>query len=233
MKSSRACPGDFDSGMQRRPSQMAPAATGRLRKKTTRHDQAVISHPPSSGPRAVVTPDNPAQAPIARPCSSSAKLDRRTARLPGMSNAAPTPCTARAATRAPIEGARPQAAEASANQATPATNVFLCPSASPSDPPSSSSAVSVSRYASTVHCSPDMPACSSRSSTGSATLTAVESRKARPEPSTVASKSPRPRPLRRRTVTSANLAAPRRGRAARRGPAPGAPAPRRAPPPRG
>ena len=54
-----------DWGTERSATQTAAAARGRLRKKTTRHDQAVISHPPTIGPRAVVTPDSPDQAPIA------------------------------------------------------------------------------------------------------------------------------------------------------------------------
>ncbi len=229
----RTGPGVRDSGMQRSAAQIAAAASGTLRKKIARHDQAVMSQPPSSGPIAVVTPERPAQAPIAGPCSSSAKLARRTARLPGTSSAAPAPCTARAAISAPREGARPQAIEATVNQTSPTTNVFRRPSPSPRDPPSSSSEVSVSRNASIVHCSPAMPACSSRPRTGSATLITVESRNAMPEPRTVASSTPRPRAVRRPMVTAAGLWARRIGRAARTTPGRAARAAPRGPRPPG
>ena len=56
---------------------MASAASGGFRRNTARQDTASASQPPRSGPRAVVTPDRPAHAPIARPCSSGEKQLRR------------------------------------------------------------------------------------------------------------------------------------------------------------
>ena len=109
-----------------------------------------------------------------------------------MSRAAPTPWSARAAISASIEGARAHSPEATANQTTPDTKSRRRPKRSPSDPPSSSRPARVSAYALTVHWSPLSPASRSSPMVGSATLTTVESRKAIPDPSTVARSTQRP-----------------------------------------
>lgn len=101
---------------------------------------------------AVATPPSPDHAPLARARSSGANDAWRIARLPGVSRAAPTPCSARAAIRMPAVGATPQSREASANQMVPTTKTFRRPNESPSEPPASSSPASVSVYASTTHC---------------------------------------------------------------------------------
>ena len=103
------------------------AATGRLMKKTSRQDTAPISQPPRNGPMAVATPPRPDQAPMARGRSSGSKDACRIARLPGVSSAAPAPCTARAPIRNPALGARPQASDASANHTVPIRKIFLRP----------------------------------------------------------------------------------------------------------
>ena len=105
------------------------------------------------------------------------------ARLPGTSSAAPTPCTARAAISARRSGAAPHAAEASANSATPARNTFRRPHRSPSAPPTSTSDGEQQRIRlddPLQLARPSPPG--SRCMTGSATFTTVPSRKAIPEP---------------------------------------------------
>ena len=59
--------------------------------------------------------------------------------------------------------------------ATPVTNTRRSPITSPSEPPISSSELSVSRYAFATHCWPASPPPRSSAIAGSATLIAVES----------------------------------------------------------
>ena len=66
------------------------------------------------------------------------------ARLPGVNSAPPTPWTTRATTSSPALGAKPQAAEATANQAMPMEKMRRRPKRSPSEPPRSRKAASVS-----------------------------------------------------------------------------------------
>ena len=79
------------------------AASGRLMKNTQRHDACWTSHPPITGPIAAVIAVKPDQVPMARPRVSSGNDALISARLPGTSSAAPTPCTARAAISCPID----------------------------------------------------------------------------------------------------------------------------------
>ena len=72
-------------------------ASGRLMKKTQRHDRCSTSQPPSTGPNAAVIAVKPDQVPMARPRCGRANEALISARLPGTSSAAPTPCSARAA----------------------------------------------------------------------------------------------------------------------------------------
>jgi hypothetical protein len=66
------------------------------------------------------------------------------ARLPGVSRAAPTPWRTRVMIRNTTFGANPHAAEARANHAVPIRYTFRLPKRSPSDPPISRNAASVS-----------------------------------------------------------------------------------------
>ena len=66
------------------------------------------------------------------------------ARLPGVSSAAPMPCTARATISIGAFRATPQMADATANQTTPIRKIFLRPYLSPSPPAYSSRPASVS-----------------------------------------------------------------------------------------
>ena len=84
-----------------------------------RHDAASTSHPPRNGPAAAATPVRPDHAPIARARSSWRIVADSSARLPGTSIAAPTPCSARAAMSAPVVGATPQSSDATSERADP------------------------------------------------------------------------------------------------------------------
>ncbi len=161
--------------------------------KISRQDTADTSQPPMNGPTAVPTPARPDQAPMALPRSSGRNVAWRIARLPGVSSAAPMPCSARAAIRNSEVGATAQSRDASANQMTPVTKIRLRPYLSPSEPASSSSPARVSVYAVTTHCSESMPTLKSRPMAGSAMPTTVASMDATADPSTVASRTHRPR----------------------------------------
>ena len=87
------------------------AASGKFKKKTQRHVACSTSHPPITGPIAVITALAPLHVPIARPLLSGGNAAVRIARLPGISSAAPSPCTERAAISARTSGANPQLAD--------------------------------------------------------------------------------------------------------------------------
>src|SRR5581483_1740469 len=137
--------------------------------------------------------------------SSRRKLASMMARLPGVSNAPPTPWNARAKLSTIVDGASPQATDATVNQTTPMRKMRRRPYRSLSAPPMRRSAASVSRYAVTIHCSAPTPPCSSRPIVGSATLTTVLSIIASPEPSTVAAITQRPRALASDKVSAAGF----------------------------
>ena len=69
----------------------------------------------------MATPDSPDQAPIARDRSSRSNDDCRIASAPGVSNAAPTPCSTRAPTSIGTFQAAPHSNDATPNQITPIT----------------------------------------------------------------------------------------------------------------
>jgi hypothetical protein len=113
-------------------------------KKMTRHESASTSQPPSTGPKAVVRAEKPAQVPIALPRSALPKDALMMARLLGTSSAPPTPCTIRAATSTVMVGASPQATEAAVKMTTPKAKTRRRPKRSPVDPPTRTSAPSMS-----------------------------------------------------------------------------------------
>ena len=133
------------SGTQRSAASTTSTAIGRLRKKIQRQESASISQPPMNGPSAVDTPDSPAQAPIARPRSSGWKLAWSTDSDPGVSSAPPAPWRNRAAISQPVPWASPHSTEAAVNQTTPMRKMRRRPKRSPSAPPSSTNAASISR----------------------------------------------------------------------------------------
>ena len=110
------------SGTCRRATSTTTTASGALMRNTQRHEATWISQPPMNGPTAVATPPSPDHAPIARARSCGANEAWIIARLPGVSSAPPTPCSARAAMSSGAVGASPHSSEAIANQTTPITN---------------------------------------------------------------------------------------------------------------
>ena len=72
-------------------------------------------------------PPSPDHAPIAAARSSDTKLASRIARLPGVSSAAPMPCSARAAMSTSAFGAIAHSSDAAANHATPMRNTLAPP----------------------------------------------------------------------------------------------------------
>ncbi len=104
-----------------------------------------MSQPPRNGPIALDTPANPDQAPTAAPRLSGWIAAERSARLPGTSNAPPSPCSERAAMSRPMVGATAQSSDAALNPARPARKTRRRPYLSPSAPPRSMPAVSVTR----------------------------------------------------------------------------------------
>ena len=115
---------------------MAVAATpiGIFTKKIQRHDNQVVSMPPTRGPIAtaapVVAPQIPNAVPRSRPWNSCESSARETANM----IAPPIPCPARARIKKSGVVAAPHSAEAAVKSTTPATNTRLRPSRSASDP---------------------------------------------------------------------------------------------------
>jgi hypothetical protein len=107
---------------------------GRLTKKIHRQSKAVTSSPPRVGPAMVATPATAPQMPNAAPRRSGGNVLVMIVRVCGMSMAAPTPWTARNAMSQPGLGAKPHAAEAAVNTATPLMNMIRGPIRSPSRP---------------------------------------------------------------------------------------------------
>ena len=92
----RAACGSRVSGTARVQHTMTSAATGTLMRNAHRQPGPSTSQPPTNGPIAPATPPSPDHAPTAAARSSLRKLACRIARLPGVSSAAPTPCSTRA-----------------------------------------------------------------------------------------------------------------------------------------
>src|SRR5215470_16801424 len=104
-------------------------------KKTQCQEACSISHPPRTGPKAVVIVVNPAHIPIALPRDFSSKDELMIARLPGTRNAAATPCSERHSNRLLIVDEKPHPADAIVKPATPSKNIMRRPRESPSAPP--------------------------------------------------------------------------------------------------
>ncbi len=113
----------------------APIAIGGLMKKIARQLTSWVSTPPSTGPIARARALTPAHVPIAVPRCSGGNDWVMMARVAGIMNAAPMPCTARNATSTASFGAKPIAALAIPNTVTPNRNSLRRPKMSPSRPP--------------------------------------------------------------------------------------------------
>ncbi len=164
----------------------AAAPAGTLMKKISRQ-LARVSSPPVTGPA-----EDAIAPPIAHMATARARRAGSGNAWPiraiddGIMTAAAAPCTSRAVTSTPRPGARPQAAEASTNPATPAPNARRAPIRSASAPADSSSAANISVYPAATHCRPLIPPPKSARTDGSATLTTVASSVTTKNPSTAA-----------------------------------------------
>ena len=119
--------------------------SGRLMRKIQRQDASTSSSPPASGPSTPKIAPHAVQLPIAAPRSDAEKVFTITASELGTSSAPAIPCTARAATSGPIDGASAHASDATPKPATPIAKIRRSPYRSPSDPPTRISEPSVSR----------------------------------------------------------------------------------------
>ena len=105
----------------------------------------LTSHPPRTGP---ITADIPETAPITPSMAArsrgvySAWSEDSTC---GTIIAANPPCTARATSSTPMDGATQASAEPAVNPTTPVTNIRLRPRMSPSRPPVTMSTANASR----------------------------------------------------------------------------------------
>ena len=95
--------------------------SGSASANTHRQPSESTRTPPRNGPPAVVIADPLAHRPTARPRSCSAKLASTSARLIGVTPAAPTPWTTRPATSTPRVGATKQITEPAMSTAQLAT----------------------------------------------------------------------------------------------------------------
>jgi hypothetical protein len=116
-----------------------------LTQKIARHDRASTSAPPPAGPTTVAIPVHAVQVPTALPRAGPSKVDATIASEPGTSSAPAMPCSARAAIRNTSLGASAQRIEVAPKLTRPISNIRRRPNWSPIDPPTSISAVSVSR----------------------------------------------------------------------------------------
>src|SRR5579862_4371059 len=112
-----------DSGTRHNEIIRTTAAKGRLIKNTQCQEACSTSHPPRTGPSAVVIVVKPAQVPIALPRDFSSKDELMMARLPGTRNAAAIPWTERHTNRFLMLDEKPQPAEATAKPTTPSKNM--------------------------------------------------------------------------------------------------------------
>jgi hypothetical protein len=148
----------------------ANAASGALRRKSHRHDSAVATKPATSGPTAEPIAPVALQMPIAVPRRSGGNASLTIDSEVAVTNAAPSPCTARAAINTPVPGARPAISEPTANTAAPMVITRRRPNRSPSRPAATSGAASASMYAFTIHSRVPFDPPRSRPMTGSTTV---------------------------------------------------------------
>lgn len=164
-----------DSLTVSRTPMMIRMPSGMLMPNAHRHENAVVNHPPRSGPTAAMPPMVDPQTAKAMPRSRPRKVALMSDSVVGRIIAPPTPWTRRAAIRRSPVGARAAATEDRTNSTTPMSMMRRLPKRSASEPKISSSDAKTRVYASCTHWTwvEVMP----RSSTiaGIATLTIVES----------------------------------------------------------
>ncbi len=123
----------------------AITAKATLTKRHQRQERYWVRMPPSSRPTAAPEPATAPKTPKALPRScGSVKVTVSSERAAGARIAPNRPCTPRATTRTPKDGAAPPAAEAIAKPIRPPMKVHLRPKMSEIRPPSRSSEPKVS-----------------------------------------------------------------------------------------
>jgi hypothetical protein len=103
-----------------------------------------VIRPPTSGPIASAIAETPAQIPSAAPRSRGGKVAVMIDSVAGIMNAAPTPCTTRAAISSSALFARPQKREEIVKTARPVRKIRRLPNMSASFPPVSISTAKLS-----------------------------------------------------------------------------------------
>ena len=155
---SRRPAGPRDSGSLTTDSAAAASPTGTLIQKIQCQSRPWTTTPPTSGPPATARPAIAPMMPITEPRLAGGKALVAMVRLSGVTAAAPTPCTARAAISAAAVGASAQAAEATVNNSRPATYIRRRPSRSPRAAAVTMPAANVRPYEFTDHSSvPRLP----------------------------------------------------------------------------
>ena len=172
-KSSGGTPGRRDSGSQRSPKKAASSTNGTLTRNTQRQSATSTSTPPTTGPSASPSPATADQIPAALARSSGGKSTTSKDSAGGITHAAATPISARAAISSPTVCAAAASTDVTAKPISPSTNTRRRPNRSASPLPTSNRPASETRNASSTHCNSPMPASSSFDMSGSATLTIV------------------------------------------------------------
>ena len=108
---------------------------GTLIQKIQCQEMPSTTAPPTIGPSAMPVPLMPDQMPSAAPRRSAGKALASSVRVSGATIAPPTPCSARAATRAPVVGASAAAALEAVKSERPMRNSRRRPKRSPSAAP--------------------------------------------------------------------------------------------------
>lgn len=126
--------GSLESGTRISIAISAMITTGTLTRKIEPHQKCSRSSPPVIGPIAMPRPTLPAQMPMALGCSSRSKTFIRTARVAGITKAAPKPITARQAMSSPGDPDMAAKAEPIPKSTMPRSSIFLRPTRSPSSP---------------------------------------------------------------------------------------------------
>ena len=121
------CSGLREVGTSRWPSTSASAASGTFTRKTDPHQKCSSSRPDPAGPRAAAPADTPAQVAIALPRSSVGNTLLMIDRVEGITKAAATPMTDRAAMTMPAESATTATAAPTRNSASPTCSAPLRP----------------------------------------------------------------------------------------------------------
>ncbi len=135
------------TGISQTPSPKATKPMGTLTKKIHCQSNWSMSTPPTSGPASVATPTAAPRMLVARPRCSAGKMRVIIDRTCGVSNAAPTPWTTRAATSIWVEPDSPHHNDAAVKMTRPIRYTFFGPYWSPRRPATNSGTAKPSKYA--------------------------------------------------------------------------------------